>query len=190
MIAHFTIQARITRITARSCDAAKIQRMFRTVRDPLSRPPSHAIVPTAARAITVHFVMSCEKRTITPSAAAIQAAIRIRRVWSQPPGPRSIACDESLNMASTVPRWCRDPGAPDALQRALRSLRGGLVVEQPVHRRTGAADVGAEGTQRAQLFGERRGREVVGGERCEIARTAELRERVVHGGAPLVEAGG
>src|SRR5207248_2425969 len=45
---------------------------------------------------------------------------------------------------STVPRWCRDPGAPEALERASRGARGLPVVEEPVDGRTGAADVGTE----------------------------------------------
>src|SRR5579872_6211555 len=123
----------------------------------------------------------------------MESAMRLRRSRSHRPGllvPCSITCGESLNTASTVPRRCRDPGAPEALHRALRGLCGALVVEQSVERRAGAAHVGAEGAVRAELLRERRRHEVVRGQRGEVARAAKAPERRVHGGAALVEAGG
>ena len=75
---------------------------------------------------------SCEKRTTIASAAAIQSASRVRRSWSQRPAllePCSTACGESLSTRSTVPRWCRQPGPPDAAAaraaRPSRAPRGG-----------------------------------------------------------------
>ena len=73
---------------------------------------------------------------------------------------------------------------------ALRGLRRPLVVEEAVHGRAGAADVGAEGAARAELVGERRRDEVVQGQCGEVARAADVRKHVVHRGAALVEAGG
>src|SRR5689334_7897618 len=98
--------------------------------------------------MTVHLVRLCEKRTMIASAAAIQQARRTRLVSSQRPAlvePCCTARGESLSTRSTVPRWCRQPGARDPLQRAPRGARRATVVEEAVHRRPGPADVGAEG---------------------------------------------
>src|SRR5712691_12684298 len=118
------------------------------------------------RPITVKRETSWKITTTIDSTSAIDSAMRFRRARSQRPGllvPCSITCGVSLNMASTVPRWCGDPGAPEPLQRTLRSIRRGPVVEEPVERRTAAADVGAERAERAQLVRERRRGEVVRG---------------------------
>ena len=70
--------------------------------------------------------------------------------------PGCTACEESLNtLPSTVPRWCREPRARVGLQRPLRALRGLAVVEEAVDARPGAAHVGAECAERAQLVAQR-----------------------------------
>src|SRR3954447_19176366 len=56
---------------------------------------------------------------------------------------------------STVPRWCRQPGARPGIEAALRGTRALGVQEQPVDGGTGAGDVGAERTQRTQLVCKR-----------------------------------
>ena len=57
-------------------------------------------------------------------------------------------------------------------------------MEEPVDGRAGAADVGAEGSEAAQLGGERRRGEVVRRQRREVARAAHGRERRLERGAP------
>src|SRR2546430_535275 len=75
--AHFTIHARITMITARSCEAAKIHSTWRTTSERFSRPPSHANTDTTARTITVHFV---EEGFAAPVPSVRAAALVERRV--------------------------------------------------------------------------------------------------------------
>src|SRR5690242_11438112 len=116
--------------------------------------------------------------------------MRMRRPRSHRLGllePCSIACDP--NTASTVPRWYGDKSTALALETAQRDARCGSVVEEPVHRWTAAADVGAERTALVQTLGDRRRGEVVRRQRGEVARTADVRDRGAQSGCPLVEAG-
>jgi hypothetical protein len=62
------------------------------------------------------------------------------------------------------------------------------MVEEAVDGRPGAAYVRTEGALRAQLVRERRGREVVGWERNEVSRAADLPERFQQRSAPLRKA--
>src|SRR5689334_1567852 len=181
MIAHLTIQPRETATTARSCEAAKIHSTWRTVCDLLSRPANHAMTATIAITTTVHLVRLDEKMTMIPSTAAIHAAMRIRRASSQRPDlldSWSTVPGVSLNIVSTVPCRCGQPGSPDRLQGALRGLRSRPVVEQAVDRGARPADVRAERAERAELVGERRLRKVVRGQHREVPRPTYLRERV------------
>src|SRR4051794_19086893 len=191
--AHLTIQARITPITARSWEAAKIQSTWRTSWDLLSRPPNQASTATTASTMTVHFVTSCRKRTSSDSSAAIHNAARIRRRSSQRPArldPCSIACGESLsNLRSTVPRWWCQPRARAPSQPLLREVRLRLVMEQPVDGRACAADVGAERTEPFELGRERRLGEIVRRQSGEVARAAKTRQRVAETRAPLLPPG-
>src|SRR5581483_4191169 len=94
--------------------------------------------------------------------------------------------DSLIDTASTVPRWRRQPGVPDAAERASRSLRLVLVMEEPVHDRTRAGDVGAERAELAQPVAQRRAGEVVRRQGGEVARTAHARERVEQRRAALL----
>src|SRR5256885_14732452 len=124
--------------------------------------------------ITVHFVRSGVIATIRPSTIATQRASLMRRPRSQRPTrvpPASIiGCEYA--MKSTVPRWCREPRAPEGGDSFLRVARLSAVQEQAVHDRARTGDVGAERSEFAQLIGEWRRREIVRRECCEVARTA------------------
>src|SRR3954452_3715331 len=145
---------------------------------------------SAAIAITVQRETSPRSATTIPSSTAIQSASRRRRSLSQRPArelPLSIT-GWLYAIASTVPRWCGDPGSPTGPHSLLRSPRFGAVEEESVDRRSGARDVGAEGAQAPQFGGERRGGEVVRRERGEIARAANRGERGTQGVASVGEA--
>ena len=115
--AHFTIQARITPITAKSCEAAKIQRIWRTIWERLSRPPRHAEHGDDG------------ERDHGPLREVVREENDDRLGRGDPereprpplvkpePGPARAAVDGARRVAqhaSTVPRRCRQPGAPDA----------------------------------------------------------------------------
>src|SRR5579884_3708080 len=87
---------------------------------------------------------------------------------------------------STVPRWCRQPHAAEAAQRASRGFRMLLVMEEAVDRRTGTAHVGAECAELAEPLAERRACEIVRRQCCEIAGAADPVERVEQPRAALV----
>src|SRR5262245_53738103 len=93
-----------------------------------------------------------------------------------------------LTALSTVPRRGRDPGSSAAPERALRGFRALAVVEQPVDGRACSADVRAERSQRPQLVGERRAREVVRRQSCEVAWAAHPVERIEQRVAARLEA--
>src|SRR4051794_219273 len=95
-----------------------------------------------------------ETAATMPSRTAIHRATRRRRSRSQRPvrlEPWSIV--SAPNIGSTVPSGDGQPQPAAALQLGLRGLRLAAVVEEAVDRRAGAADVGAEGAERAQIVG-------------------------------------
>ena len=183
--------------TARSCDAAKIQETWRNVSERVFAPaePVDAEPTTATTAMTVHSARRRGRpRRGSPSAAAIQSAMRMRRARSHRPAslvPCSIACDESMTTHQPYHAGAVSQVAPAAFSARCAASRAGPVVEEPVDRRAGAADVGAEGAERAQLVRERRrsrGRSRGSAARSRGRRTA--RERGEERGAALLEAGG
>src|SRR5262249_30837280 len=109
-----------------------------------------------------------------PSATAIQSAI-LMRFW-----PR-----ETLVLAITLklPRRRDNERAAEAAEVHRGALRLLGSAEQPVDGGAGAAHVGTEGPELGDAGGERRGGEVVGRQRGEVARLQRL-EQVL---APLLE---
>src|SRR6266516_436554 len=131
----------------------------------------------AASANTVQRETSWATATMMHSTTAIQSATRQRRSCSQPPD-RPGSCSRTLIASSTVPCGNGDPEPSAALQRTRGGARFAAVVEEPVHDRTGPRDVGAEGAEPDELGAQRRGGEIVGRERSEVARTAYGGNRV------------
>src|SRR6266542_382826 len=139
--------------------------------------------------MTVQRETSWKTATTIASTAAIESAKRVRRSRSQRP-LRLEPCSIALSLTtSTVPRWCRQPRAPEAVRVSPSRLRTVPLVEEPVDRRTGSAHIGPKRAERAQLAGDRRRREVVWRQRRQVARSPHPLERVEKRGAALVPAG-
>src|SRR5215211_4212843 len=133
----------------------------------------------AAMMITVQREKSSSIATISPSRTAITSAIFTRRSANQRVSSRVAGAGAAGGgtagggtagslTAATLPCWGADPGAPAARELPPRAVCLGTAPEEPVDGRSGAADVGAERAQGAKLGRERRRREVVLGQRCEI----------------------
>ena len=128
-----------------------------------SRPSRRRRATDPATASTTTHQAIPPASTTIPSIAATASAI-LHAVAPEPAAARLSPCSitRSLIAASTVPARRRHAGAPAcpqarrAASRALPRRR-----EEPVDGRAGAADVGAERSQRASSSGERRRREVV-----------------------------
>src|SRR6478609_3685262 len=187
---HLNVTAKRTSASASSCDAAKIQSTWRTPFDFEWRPNAQDTPATTASPRTAHFVRSCETATMSPSAAAIQSESRTRRAFSQTPGPRSAGCDDvSVNTFSTVPRRSCQPAPPKAPQRPSRALRVAPLLEEPVQRRACAGDIGAERACRENRVGMGRAREVVRGQRGQVAWPLDSLQPVEERLSPLRPAG-
>ena len=102
---------------------------------------------------------------------AIQSATRTRRSRSQRP-VRLVPCSMTAlrsSMAQPYQAGRGEPGSTPGRERAARGLRLLPPGEEPVDGRAGARDVRAEGAELLELVRERRGGEVVGRQRGEVA---------------------
>src|SRR6266540_480264 len=127
--------------------------------------------------------------TSRPSMTAIQNAARSLRSRSQRP-VRVVWCSTTARCSSTgttLPSGRGEPGPPAGSERLARGLGPFAAGEEPIHRRSGAADVGTEGAELAQLLGERRRREVVRRQGGEVGGSPCLRQRLTERVATLLE---
>src|SRR5215211_6233890 len=125
------------------------------------------------------------KTRSAPSTTAIQNATLVRLRRNQRP-PRVVRCSRTgcSITAMTLPARCGDPDLAAIAQCGVRCQRLTLLGEEPVDRGAGARHVRAEGPSRAELWGERRGGEVVRRQQGELAER-QAAEKV---GTPLGEA--
>src|SRR5919201_3529720 len=133
--------------------------------------------------------MSCENAAIKPSTTAVHSAILMRRSPSRRPIrvlPASII-GWLYATKSTVPRWCREPRAPFGGNPFPCSARLVAVEEQSVDRRPRPRDVGAKRSQLQQLLRDRRRREVVRRQCCQVARAPHTLEGFQKRGVPCFE---
>src|SRR3954453_19082322 len=87
--------------------------------------------------------------------------------------------------ASTVPSWNCEPDPAAGAERTPGLVGLLAVMEEAVHDGPGSADVGPEGAEAGELLGVRRRREVVRREGGQVARAADLLERVLERGAAV-----
>ena len=124
-----------------------------------------------------------DERALERPRSRARASVRCGR--SHRPRVGSSSCSSRLRSPRAQPYHAGAVSQvrPRAPQLRARGLGVRAVLEEPVDGRPGAADVGAEGAERAQLVGERRRREVVRRQRGEVARTrpARARRAVVRG---------
>ena len=144
---------------------------------------------SAAIAITVQRETSPREGNHDPFKTAIQRASRSRRSVSQRPAR---SCRSRSRAGCTPSRQRYHAGAvsqvrPLGAHSRLRRACVAPVQKEPVDRRAGARDVGAERAQLAQLGGKRRRREVVRRGARRGRADGEPGERVAQGVAPLGE---
>src|SRR5688572_8341594 len=101
-----------------------------------------------------------------------------RSVVAKPPAAATRLVLDDQHHASTVPGRCCEPRPAAPPQASPRGVGRRPMVEEPVHRRPGPADVGAKGPECTQLVGDRRRGEVVRRQRREVARTSDCGEHV------------